>query len=230
MITLRKSADRGHAEHGWLDTYHTFSFADYYDPQHMGFAHLRVINEDRVEPNNGFGLHPHKDMEIVTYVISGALDHKDSMGNSSTLRAREVQRMTAGTGVRHSEVNSSLTDTVHLLQIWILPEKQGLAPGYEQKNFATSEPNTLLVSPEGRDGSLKIHQRVEIRRLNLPAAGTLTLPLRNGSKAWVQDISGKLTLNETALASGDGAAVEAETTLSFSAKEPSELLVFEMWG
>lgn len=230
MITLRKSAERGHANHGWLDSYHTFSFADYYDPQHMGFAHLRVINEDRVEPDNGFGLHPHRDMEIVTYVVSGALDHKDSMGNSSTLGAREVQRMTAGTGVRHSEINSSTTTPVHLLQIWILPETAGLAPGYEQKSFAKSEPNTLLVSPEGKDGSLKIHQRVEIRRLNLSAARTLNFALRDGSKVWVQDISGKSTINGTALGTGDGAAIENESALNFSAIEQSEFLIFEMWN
>src|SRR5262245_9902066 len=180
MIRIRKAADRGHFNHGWLDTYHTFSFADYYDPAQMGFRALRVLNDDRVQPGQGFGMHGHRDMEILTYVLEGALEHRDSLGNGSVLRAGELQRMTAGTGVRHSEFNPSAEEPVHLYQVWLLPERAGLTPGYEQRGFAEGEKRgawRLVASRSGRDGSLTVHQDAEVYLAALEGGGRLAYEL-----------------------------------------------------
>src|SRR5581483_6022908 len=198
MITIRKSGDRGHAEHGWLDSRHTFSFADYYDQDQMGFRTLRVINEDRVRPGEGFGTHPHRDMEIVSYVLEGALEHKDSLGTSSVIRPGEVQRMTAGSGVLHSEYNPSQKEPVHFLQIWILPEKKGLRPGYEQKAFPDDQRSNrlrLVASRDGRDGSLTIHQDVDLYSTLLEKGKAVSHALQPGRHAWIQVTRGGLTLN-----------------------------------
>ncbi len=231
MIRRRASGDRGHANHGWLDTYHTFSFDTYHDPAHMGFRSLRVINEDRVQPGHGFGTHPHRDMEIVTYVLDGALAHQDSMGNGSTIRPHEVQRMSAGTGVTHSERNASKTEAVHLLQIWILPERRGLAPSYEEKTFPPEEKRgrlRLVASRDGRDGSVTIHQDVDLFASILGPGERVEHALRAGRHAWVQVARGAVALNGVALAAGDGAAVSDEARLSISAAEPAEFLVFDL--
>lgn len=231
MITLRKSADRGHLNHGWLDTYHTFSFGEYYDPQHRGYRSLRVINEDFVEPGMGFGMHGHRDMEIVTYVIEGALEHKDSLGSGSVIRPGDVQRMTAGTGVRHSEFNPSATEPVHLLQIWILPEQEGLKPGYEERNIpAAARSNTLkLIASRGADdGSVHINQDARIYAGVIDAGATLTHGLVNGRGAWVQLVSGSITVNGTRLEAGDGASIDDEPAVTIVANEPAELLVFDL--
>ena len=216
MIRIRKSAERGHGEHGWLDTRHTFSFAEYYDPQHMGFRALRVINDDRVAPRMGFPSHPHRDMEILTYVLAGALKHEDSMGNGSVIRAGDVQRMSAGTGIVHSEVNASPSEPLHLLQIWILPERQGLPPSYEQKTFSESEKRGRLrriVSRDGADGSVSIHQDVDVYATVLGAGQAVRHTLRLGRHAWLQVAEGAVTLNGLVLEAGDGAAASDETTL-----------------
>ena len=231
MIRRRASDERGHANHGWLDTYHTFSFADYHDPAQMGFRSLRVINEDRVRPGHGFGTHPHLDMEIVTYVLEGALAHQDSMGNGSTIRPHEVQRMSAGTGITHSERNASKTEAVHLLQIWILPERRGLAPGYEERTFPPEEKRgrlRLVASRDARDGSVTIHQDVDLFASNLEPGERVEHALRPGRHAWIQVARGALAVNGVALAAGDGAAASDEARLSISATEPSELLVFDL--
>src|SRR5688572_7567470 len=212
MITIRRSNERGHANHGWLDTHFSFSFADYYDPQFMGFRDLRVINEDRIEPAQGFPKHGHRDMEIITYMIAGELSHRDSMGNGETIRPNEVQRMTAGTGVLHSEY-SSPTDRTHLLQIWILPEKQNLQPGYEQKVFAPEEKQgklRLVASKGGDDGSVHINQDVRLYASILSSGEEVTHTLDEGRHAWVQLISGLLEVNGETLRAGDGAAVSEE--------------------
>jgi redox-sensitive bicupin YhaK (pirin superfamily) len=231
MIQLRKSSERGHARHGWLESRHTFSFADYYDPHQMGFRALRVINEDRVEPGQGFGTHAHRDMEIVTTVLSGALEHRDSLGNGSVIRPGDVQRMSAGTGIEHSEVNASKSERVHFLQIWILPERPGLAPGYEQMHFdAASRRGALRLvgSRDGRDGSVRIHQDVALYAALADAGQALELPLRPGRHAWVQLAKGALSLNGVDLAAGDGAAASDERILRLLAREPSEVLVFDL--
>src|SRR6516165_2005377 len=189
MIRVRKAGERGHFDHGWLDTYHTFSFADYYDPAHLGFRSLRVINDDRVAPGQGFGMHGHRDMEIVTYVLDGALEHRDSMGNGAVLRPGELQHMTAGTGVRHSEFNPSDREVVHLYQIWLLPERRGLQPSYEQKAFSEQERRgtlRLVASPTGEQGSLVIHQDAQLYLATLQAGGTGTHTLQPGRHAWLQ--------------------------------------------
>lgn len=230
MINIRKSNDRGHAEHGWLDSWHTFSFADYYDPQHMGFRSLRVINDDQIAPHMGFGMHPHRDMEIFSYVLGGELQHKDSMGNGSVLRPGQIQLMSAGTGVQHSEFNPS-KDTTHILQIWIQPAKKGLTPGYTEwhPNAAHESANKVLViSPDGRDGSATIHQDADIYRLRLKAGESVTHELLAGRGAWLQVARGKLTLNEATLAAGDGASTEAAGTLTLSASEDAEALLFDL--
>lgn len=231
MITIRPAAARGAAEHGWLSSRHSFSFAGYHDPGHMGLATLRVINEDRVQPGKGFETHGHRDMEIVSYVLSGALEHRDSMGNGSVIRPGEVQRMSAGTGVTHSEFNASDTDTVHFLQIWILPEREGLEPGYEQKTFPEAERQgrlRLVAARDGRDGALAIHQDVDLYAALLAPGENLTHPLATGRKAWLQVARGGLTLNGTALAEGDGAAIEGEDAVEIAATGDAELLLFDM--
>jgi redox-sensitive bicupin YhaK (pirin superfamily) len=231
MITLRKSDQRGHANHGWLDTHHTFSFADYYDPEQMGFRSLRVINDDIVAGGGGFGTHPHRDMEIITYIISGALEHRDSLGNGAVMKPGEVQCMTAGTGVKHSEFNNSPTEAVHLLQIWILPEKASLPPGYAQKSFADRlQPGKLVltVSHDGRDGSLKINQDVNLLVGKFNAGDKASCELKPGRHAWVQVATGKVSLNGQELAAGDGAAISDEKVLNLAGKEPSQVLVFDL--
>ena len=230
MITLRKSGERGHANHGWLDSYHSFSFADYHDPAHMGFRSLRVINEDRIAPGMGFGTHPHRDMETITYVVSGALRHRDSLGNTAVMRASDVQRISAGTGVAHSEFNDSHSDPVHLLQIWLLPAQKGVKPNYAEKSFAGFEPGRLhlVTSPTGRDGSLPIHQDAELYVAKLAAGGSLQHPLAPGRAAWLQVIEGELNVNETTLHAGDGAALTDIQALELRASGDAHFLLFDL--
>jgi len=231
MIRLRKATDRGHADHGWLDTWHTFSFADYYDPEHMGFRALRVINDDVVAPGRGFGTHPHRDMEIVTYVLEGALAHEDSMGNASTIVPGEVQRMSAGTGVLHSEFNHSRTDRVHLLQIWLLPDRTGIAPSYEQTLFPDEEKRgrlRLVASPDGADGSVMIHQDARLYATLLAPGEEVSHPLAPGRHAWVHVARGKASLNGRPLEAGDGAAISAEERLTLRGDGQAEVLLFDL--
>jgi redox-sensitive bicupin YhaK (pirin superfamily) len=232
MITVRKSDDRGHAEHGWLDSQHTFSFADYHDAAHMGFRALRVINEDRVEPRMGFPSHGHRDMEIVTYVLDGALAHKDSMGNGSTIRPGDVQRMSAGTGVVHSEYNASAAEPVHLLQIWILPDERNLEPGYEEKRFAVDEKRGRLrriASRDGAEGSVRIHQDADVYATVLGPGETVRHELRPGRHAWLQVARGGVTANGVALGQGDGAAVSDEAAVEIAGRDDgSEVLLFDL--
>jgi redox-sensitive bicupin YhaK (pirin superfamily) len=231
MIHIRKAADRGHADHGWLDTYHTFSFADYYDPAQMGFRALRVINEDRVQPGQGFGMHGHRDMEIVTYVLEGALEHKDSLGNGSVLRPGEFQRMSAGTGVRHSEFNPSASEWVHLYQIWLLPARPGGPPSYEQKPFPDDEKRgvlRLVASPDGADSSLTIQQDASIYLATLAAGQSVEHALDGGRHAWFQVLRGRVTLNAQPLETSDGAAISDEPRLTIAADEPSEVMLFDL--
>ncbi|MFL5344920.1 MAG: pirin family protein [Hyalangium sp.] len=230
MITLRPAEARGHANHGWLDTYHSFSFADYYDLDHMGFRSLRVINEDRVAPRMGFGTHPHRDMEIITYVLGGQVEHKDSMGTHDVIRPGEVQRMSAGTGVLHSETNR-FDQELHLLQIWILPERRGLEPSYEQKAFSEKERQgqfRVVASPDGREGSVTVHQDVTLHSALLGKGEKAEYTLTPGRHAWVQLARGSATLNGVALKAGDGAAVSNESTLVLTANEPVEALLFDL--
>jgi quercetin 2,3-dioxygenase len=231
MITIRRSNERGHANHGWLDTNFTFSFADYYDADFMGFRSLRVINEDRIEPAQGFPTHGHRDMEIITYVISGELSHRDSMGNGETIHSNEVQRMTAGTGVLHSEY-SSPTDRTHLLQIWILPEKRNLRPGYEQKEFGRDEKEgkiKLIASKGGDDGSVHINQDVKLYASILKKDEEVTNELSDGRHAWIQLISGSLDVNGETLVAGDGAAISEERLLTLKALDDNtEFLLFDL--
>lgn len=231
MIAVRRSEDRGHADHGWLDSYHTFSFADYYDPAHVHFRSLRVLNEDYIAGGQGFPSHPHRDMEIVTLVISGALEHRDSMGNRSVLEANRLQRMTAGTGVIHSEYNASPKKPVHLLQIWILPDKKGLEPGYEEKNLArtpNSPPLVPVARPEGNGDVLTIHQDASIFQGALAPGATAIYPLAPGRHAWVQVYKGRVQVNGEELKAGDAAGISAETRLSFEGVEDSEFLLFDL--
>ena len=231
MLSVRKATERGHAQHGWLDSFHTFSFADYHDPQHMGFRALRVINEDRVQPAQGFGRHSHRDMEIVTYVIEGALAHQDSLGNGSVMRPGDVQRMSAGRGISHSEYNHSESELVHFLQIWLLPEKAGLPPSYEQKHFSESDRAgqlRLVASHDARDESVRVHQDVALYAGLLAAGEKASLALAPGRHAWVQVVRGALDLDGTALAAGDGAAISGAPRLDLVALQPSELLVFDL--
>lgn len=231
MVTIRKSAERGHANHGWLDSYHTFSFANYYDPAYMGFRHLRVINEDRVEAGQGFGTHPHRDMEIITYIIEGALEHKDSMGNREVIRAGEVQVMSAGTGITHSEYNPSSTEPVHLLQIWILPDQAGIKPRYDQKMYSEDEKRDrlrLIASPEGREDSVVIHQNVNLYASLLQQGQKIEYSLSPDRHGWLQVVKGAITLNGQALTTGDGAAISHETQLAIAAEENSEFLLFDL--
>ncbi len=233
MITIRKSDARGHFDHGWLDTRHTFSFADYRDPDHMGFRGLRVINEDRVQPGEGFPTHGHRDMEILSYVLSGALAHKDSTGGSGVLRPGEVQRMSAGTGVRHSEFNGSRDEPVHFLQIWILPDREGHAPSYEQKPFPEERRRNrllLVASPDGADGSLRLHADARVYATVLGPGEIVRHALTPGRHAWVQVARGELTVNGQRLAAGDGAAVagDREIAVAGSGATPAEALVFDL--
>lgn len=232
MITLRKSNERGHANHGWLEAKHSFSFADYYNPDHMGFRVLRVINEDKIKGAQGFGTHPHRDMEIVTYLLAGALEHKDSMGTGSVIRPGELQYMSAGSGVLHSEFNHSKTEAAHLLQIWLLPNEKGAAPRYDQKSFSPEEKTgklKLIVSPDGREGSIGIRQNANIYVSILKPGQTTQLTLSKDRYAWVQVAKGKLELNGKSLEQGDGAAISDETRLDFkSVDTESEFLVFDL--
>lgn len=232
MTTLvRKAEDRGHANHGWLDTHHTFSFADFYDPEHVHFRSLRVMNEDVVAPGQGFGTHAHRDMEIVTYVLSGALEHKDSMGNGEVLRPGEFQRMSAGTGITHSEFNPLETEPVHFYQIWLLPERKGIEPSYEQRQFAEEERHNqlrLVASPDATDGSLLVHQDVQISLSSLDAGRTVRHMLEAGRHAWLQVLRGSVALNGLLLETSDGAAVSEESALEIAASQPSEILLFDL--
>lgn len=231
MIRIRRSDARGRADFGWLDSRHTFSFGGYHDPEHMGFRHLRVINEDRVRPGAGFGTHGHKDMEIVSYVVSGSLAHEDSMGNGSVLTAGDVQRMTAGTGVQHSEMNPSLDAPVHFLQIWIVPERKGLEPSYQEANFSEEDKRgglRLIASGNAGDGVLEIHQDVEVYATVLESGREASLDLRPGRHAWVQVVRGGVSLNGRELAAGDGAALSEVRAVSLAARNETEILLFDL--
>jgi len=231
MITLRKSDERGHFDFGWLNTYHSFSFSEYYDPKFMGFRSLRVINEDRVWPDQGFPTHPHRDMEIITYVLNGALEHKDSMGNGSVIRPGDMQRMSAGSGVTHSEYNHSKDDLVHFLQIWITPDKRGITPSYEQKLFTPEDKKgkfRLVASPDGRDGSVTIHQDVNLYATVLAAGEETTFELQPGRYGWLQVARGKVSLNGQPLKNGDGAALSEPQTVTITATEEAEVLLFDL--
>lgn len=229
MITVRKSSDRGVGRHGWLTTRHTFSFANYYDPAHMGFRSLRVINEDTVAPGKGFGAHRHDNMEIISIVMEGSLAHKDSTGGEGVLRRGEVQRMSAGTGVVHSEFNGSAAEPVHFFQIWILPAEEDIAPGYEQKLFPDERGKLrLLVAPDGDGGALKIHQDAKVYSAILDGGQRVEHPLGGGRGAWLQVARGSVDVNGTALQAGDGAAIEDESSLGISASEPAEILLFDL--
>jgi len=232
MITLRPADQRGQADYGWLQTRYTFSFADYYDPEHVQFRSLRVINEDHVEPGHGFGTHPHRDMEIITYVLEGALAHKDSMGTGSTIRPDEVQRMSAGTGVLHSEFNHSPSEPVHLMQIWLLPEKKGVTPSYEQKSFPRDTKLNrlrLVASPGGEQGSVTINQDARLYASVLEQGKSVRHELGKGRSAWLQVARGEVSLNGTTLKAGDGAALEREAAVEITGRAPSsEFLLFDL--
>jgi hypothetical protein len=231
MITLRRSQDRGYADHGWLKSHHSFSFADYHDPAHMGFGNLRVINEDRIAPGTGFGAHGHRDMEIVSYVLDGALAHKDSMGNGASIVPGEVQRMSAGSGVRHSEFNHAADSTTHFLQIWILPDRQGIAPGYEQKAFAAADKRgrlRLVASPDGRDGSVQLNADASIRAGLFDADERAELALDAKRLAYVHVARGSVSVNGQALSVGDAARLDGETQLVIDRGDGAEVLVFDL--
>ena len=231
MITIRKAEERGHFDFGWLNTYHSFSFGDYYDPKHTRFRTLRVINEDFVQAGHSFPTHGHRDMEIVTYILQGALEHRDSMGTGSIIRRGDAQRMSAGTGVTHSEANPSRDEPVHLLQIWIFPRAQNLQPEYEEKKFSDDEKRNrlrLIVSPDGSDGSVKIHQDAKIFASLLDERQEVVHSLENGRSAWLQVAAGSVRLNDVALKQGDGAAVSQESNLRITAQEPAEVLLFDL--
>jgi len=231
MMKIHRSSERGHFNHGWLDTYHTFSFGDYFDPEQVNFRSLRVINEDRVAPGMGFGMHGHRDMEIVTVVLSGELQHRDNLGNGEVLRPGEVQRMTAGTGIRHSEFNPSATESVHLYQIWLLPERTGLTPSYEQKAFSETEKRDrwrLVASPDGRDGSLTIRQDARLYLASLSEARELRHDLVLGRHVWLQVLRGNIVVNGTELVAGDGAVFSDEAAVSVRAASDAEVLLFDL--
>lgn len=231
MIAIRKSEARGHANHGWLDSYHTFSFANYYDPKQMNFRSLRVINEDIINPGKGFGTHGHQDMEIITYVLAGALEHKDSLGTGAVIKPGEVQRMSAGTGIQHSEFNYSQTDPVHLLQIWLLPDTNGLPPSYEQRDFPVAERRgklRLVAARDARDGAVKIHQDVDLYAAVLDKNSRVSHALQSNRHAWVQVARGSVLLNGLALEKGDGAAVSDESELLLEATADAEILLFDL--
>jgi len=231
MLAIRRSQERGHANHGWLDTHYTFSFSDYYDPEHVHFRTLRVINDDRVAGGGGFPMHPHRDMEIVTYVLQGALEHRDSMGNGSVIRPGDVQRMSAGTGVTHSEFNASKTEPVHLLQIWMFPERKGIKPSYEQKMFSEADKRgrlRLVASPDGRDGSVTIHQDNELYATVLRKGDQVRHELKPERHAWVQVARGSVKLNGQELAEGDGAAISEEKAIELAGLKDAEVLLFDL--
>jgi redox-sensitive bicupin YhaK (pirin superfamily) len=231
MLTLRKSADRGYADHDWLKSHHSFSFADYYDPKHMGWGNLRVVNEDRIAPGTGFGMHGHRDMEIISYVRSGSLVHKDNMGNSTVIPPGDVQRMTAGTGVMHSEHNHAPHDTTHFFQIWIEPNAKGIAPGYEQKTFVDAEKRgrlRLVGSPDGAEGSVTLHAAAAMYAGLLDGAEVATLPLQPGRKAYVHLVRGTLDVNGQTLHEGDAAMLADEKMISLSSGKDAEVLVFDL--
>ena len=231
MIAVRKSLDRGHANHGWLDSYHTFSFAGYYDPREMGFGTLRVINEDRVAPGQGFGAHPHRDMEIISYVLEGALGHKDSMGTGSTIVPGDVQRMSAGSGVRHSEQNHDKAGVTHFLQIWIEPNVRGIPPGYEQKHFDAASKRgrlRLVASPDGTEGSVTIHQDARIYAVLLDGTERAQHAFAPGRKAYLHVVRGKLTVNGTPLAAGDALKASGIAEIVLEQGEGAEVLLFDL--
>jgi len=231
MINIRKAEERGHFDFGWLNTYHSFSFGDYYDPEHMGFRSLRVINEDVVQEGRGFPRHGHRDMEIFTYILRGALQHRDSMGNGSIIRPGDVQRMSAGTGVTHSESNPSSDEPVHLLQIWILPGQEGIEPDYEEKKFSEDEKRNklrLIISPDGTDGAVRINQDARVYASLLDEDQEVAHQLASGRHAWLQVAAGSVTLNDVELKQGDGAAVSEESDLRIAAVGPSEILLFDL--
>jgi redox-sensitive bicupin YhaK (pirin superfamily) len=230
MMNIRKSGERGHANHGWLDSYHTFSFADYYDPEHTNFRALRVINEDFIAPAKGFGTHPHNDMEIITYIVKGALQHRDSMGNSAVMRTGDIQRISAGSGIMHSEFNASSSEPVHLLQIWLAPDQKGVKPGYVEKSFAKAEPGRLhlAVSQTGRDGSIPIHQDADLYFSKLDAGQKAGLALRPGRHAWLQLIEGELDANGSRLSAGDAAGFSKTDALKLSAVDSAHFLLFDL--
>jgi redox-sensitive bicupin YhaK (pirin superfamily) len=230
-VALRRARERGHNDFGWLDTRHTFSFGDYHDPDHMGFRSLRVINEDRVAPGQGFGTHPHRDMEILTYPIEGGLQHKDSMGTGSVIRPGDVQRMTAGTGVLHSEFNASKKEPVHFLQIWILPESRGLEPSYEQRTFTDEEKRgkwRLVASHDGREGSVLVHQDVSLHATILGRGEKRSFTLAPGRHAWVHVVRGSVTVDGNALSAGDALATSGDAKLAFEAATEAEVLLFDL--
>ncbi len=231
MMTLRSANARGHAQHGWLDSYHSFSFADYYDPAWMGWGNLRVINEDRIAPGTGFGTHGHRDMEIVSYVLSGALAHQDSMGNGTSIPPGDVQRMSAGSGVRHSEFNHAPEAVTHFLQIWIEPSERGIAPGYEQKSFADADKRgalRLVASPDGAQGSVTIHADARLYAGLFDGSESATLVLQPGRKAYVHLVRGALTINGQRLSTGDALAMADEAEVAVSHGEQAEVLVFDL--
>jgi quercetin 2,3-dioxygenase len=231
MITKRPSSERGHFNHGWLDTYHTFSFGEYHDPDHVNFRALRVINEDFVKPGMGFGMHPHRDMEIITWVLEGELQHKDSMGNGSVIRPGDLQHMSAGTGILHSEFNPSRSDPVHLLQIWLTPDKAGHTPGYAQKNVSEADRRNrlaLLVSGDGRDDSIAMHQNASLYIGDLEKGRSVKHDFASGHHGFVQVSRGEVDVNGTRLSHGDSAAISAEPSVTITANAPSQVLVFDL--
>ena len=231
MITLRRSEERGHANHGWLDSYHSFSFARYYDPEHMGYSVLRVINEDVVAGGQGFGMHPHRDMEIVTYMLKGAIQHRDSLGNGSVIKAGDVQRMTAGTGIVHSEFNASEHEDAHLLQIWLLPDRNNLTPGYEEKHFDAAEKQDrwkLIASRGGIGGSLHINQDVSLYASVISEGKTLDYTIEADRRLYIQVARGRIRLNDTLLEAGDAAKVDALVAVKVEALEEAEILLFDL--
>ncbi|WON76788.1 pirin family protein [Serratia sp. UGAL515B_01] len=228
MIYLRKAEDRGHANHGWLDSWHTFSFANYYDPDFMGFSALRVINEDVIEPSQGFGTHPHKDMEILTYVLSGTVEHEDSMGNKEQVHAGEFQIMSAGTGVRHSEYNASSDHPLHLYQIWIIPNQVGLEPRYEQRIFDAPQGCQLVLSPDAREGSLKVFQDMTLSRWTLKKDEQSVYPIQADRRVWIQVVRGSVSINGQKAGASDAFAVWDETALSIYTDENSDILLFDL--
>jgi redox-sensitive bicupin YhaK (pirin superfamily) len=231
MTTIRRANERGHANHGWLDAHHTFSFADYHDPRWMGFRSLRVINDDTIAGGGGFGTHPHRDMEIITYILSGALQHRDSMGHAAVLKAGDVQRISAGAGITHSEVNYSPVEPVHLLQVWIMPDRRGLRPNYAELSFGNGNARsglTLVASRDGRDSSVSINQDADVWLARLSKGARATYSLKPGRHAWLHVAEGELTLNGEKLNAGDGAALSDESALTLTASAPAQALLFDL--